>query len=234
MSPRAGRARRPVPCFPHIARGDCGVRGGGSGCRAGTELGQSGGMDRKPDSLAIIQRRAALRRWCILAGLALAPLPAFHASPDGFLYYLIESPPPGWTRFAKDQMIFFVLLGLPLTPIFLAWALPGAGHPGLPKRTIVALCFLVAYNPLRYYFERNLYGEKVAVMVIYTESWTNGLIFRHLDSLILVGLATVALICRHTLQPLPKILFQWTLFVCVLWAAGPPFLDSYFYGLWSF
>ena len=27
-------------------------------------------MDAKPDSLAVIQSRAALRRWCILAGLA--------------------------------------------------------------------------------------------------------------------------------------------------------------------
>ena len=191
-------------------------------------------MDRKPDSLAIIQRRAALRRWCILAGLALAPLPAFHASPDGFLYYLIESPPPGWTRFAKDQMIVFTIMGLPLAPIFLAWALPSAGHPGLPKRTIVMLCFLVAYNPFRYFLERNLYGEKVATMVIYTESWTDGLIFRHLDSLFLVVLVIIALLRRHTLQPLPKILFHWALFVCALWAAGPPLLDSNFYGLWSF
>ncbi len=191
-------------------------------------------MGTKPDSLAIVKSRLALRRWCIFAGLALAPMPAFHASPDGFLYYLIESPPPGWTKFAKGQMSLFVLLGLPLAPIFHAWALPGAGFPGLSKRTIVALCFLVTYNPFRYFLERNLYGEKVARVVNYTEAWTDGLIFRHLDSLILVGLATVALIWRHTLQPLPKILFHWTLFVCALWAAGPPFLDTYFYGLWLF
>ncbi len=191
-------------------------------------------MEAKPHSRMNFESRAALRRWCILAGLALAPMPAFHASPDGFLYYLIESPPPGWTKFAKDQMILFVLLGLPLAPIFHAWALPGAGFPGLPKRTIVALCFLVTYNPFRYFLERNMYGEKVARVVNYTEAWTDGLIFRHLDSLILVGLATVALIWRNSLQPLPKILFHWTLFVCALWAAGPPFLDTYFYGLWLF
>ena len=191
-------------------------------------------MEAKPDSLAIVKRRLALRRWCIFAGLALAPMPAFHASPDGFLYYLIESPPPGWTRFAKDQMILFVLLGVPLTPIFVAWAFPGAGFPGLPKRTIVALCFLVAYNPVRYNFERNLYGEKVARMASFDEVWTAGWIVRQLDMPVLIGLATVALIGRHTLQPLPKILFHWTLFVCVLWVAGPPFLDTYFYGLWLF
>ncbi len=191
-------------------------------------------MDTKPDSLAIIKSRAALRRWCILSGIALAPMPAFHASPDGFLIYLIESPPPGWTKIAQDKMILFVLLGLPLTPIFLAWAFPGAGFPGLPKRTIVALCFLVAYNPLRYYFERNLYGEKVARMASFDEVWTAGWIVRQLDMPVLIGLATVALIWRNSLQPLPKILFNWTLFVCALWAAGPPFLDTYFYGLWLF
>ena len=87
------------------------------------------------------ESRLFLLTWCLLAGLALAPLPAFHASPDGFLYYLIESPPAGWTRLAKDQIIVFTFMGLPLAPIFLAWAFPGAGRPGLPKRSIVALCF---------------------------------------------------------------------------------------------
>lgn len=191
-------------------------------------------MDAKPHSPMDFESPAALRVWCLLAGLSLAPLPAFHASPGGFLYYLIESPPAGWTRLAKDQIIVFTFMGLPLAPIFLAWALPGARYPGLPKRTIVALCFLVAYNPFRYFFERYFYGESVSRMVVYTEAWTAGLIFRHLDSLLLIGLSTIALIWRHTLLPFPKILFHWALFVCALWAAGPPLLDSNFYGLWSF
>ena len=45
-------------------------------------------MEAKPHGLAFFQSPAALRRWCILAGLALAPLPAFHAVPEGFLIYL--------------------------------------------------------------------------------------------------------------------------------------------------
>ena len=111
---------------------------------------RNGRMDRKPDSLAIFQRRATLRRWCILAGLALAPMPAFHAVPEAFLYYLFESPPQSWNRITFFDARVFIFLGLPLALIFLAWALPGAGRDGLPKRSIVALCFLVAYNPLRY------------------------------------------------------------------------------------
>ena len=153
--------------------------------------------------------------------------------PEGFLIYLYE-PSTSWTRLTKTAIIYFTLFGVPLAPIFLAWALPGAGRPGLPKRSIVVLCLLVAYNPLRFFFERHIYGELVARMVIYTEAWTAGLIFRHLDSLLLIGLAATALLRRHTLRPLPKILFHWTLFVCALWAAGPPLLDFAFYGLSSF
>ena len=61
-------------------------------------------------------------------------------------------------------------------------------------------------------------------------SWT----VRHLDIPLLVALAIAALLRRGTLQPLPKILFHWMLFVCALWAVGPPLLDMRFYGLTSF
>ncbi len=188
-------------------------------------------MEAKPHSPAFFESPAALRRWCILAGLALAPLPAFHAVPEGFLIYLFD-PPTGWTRLRKGEIIAFTILGLALAPIFLAWALPGVGRPGLPKRTIVALCFLVAYNPLRYYFERHFFGELVARMVdAFDQSSVAGWTVRHLDTPLLIGLVTIALLRRHRLRPLSKILFHWALFVCALWAAGPPLLDSNFYGL---
>ena len=61
-------------------------------------------------------------------------------------------------------------------------------------------------------------------------SWT----VRHLDTPLLIALAVAALLRRGTLQPLPKILFHWALFVCALWAAGPPLLDLVFYGSLSF
>ncbi len=180
------------------------------------------------------ESRAALGIWCLLAGLALAPVPAFHALPEGFLIYLFE-PPTGWTRLTKTEIIYFTLFGLPLTPIFLAWALPGAGRPGVPMRSIVALCLLVAYNLLRYFFERYFYGEMVVRMVVAMDQSSGaGWTVRHLDTPLLIGLAAVVLLRRHALRPLPRILFHWILFVCALWAAGPPLLDLVFYRLSTF
>ena len=123
---------------------------------------------------------------------------------------------------------WFTLLGLPITVIFLSWSLPGAGRPGLPMRSIVVLCVLVAYNPVRHFFETHFYGDVVARMAVFDEAWTAGWIIRHLDTPLLIGLAVTALFRRHTIRPLQKILFHWGLFVCALWAAGHPY-DSIFY-----
>ncbi len=60
-------------------------------------------MDANPHTPAIFESRVALSAWCLLAGLALAPLPAFHALPEGFLIYLFE-PPTGWTRLTKTEI----------------------------------------------------------------------------------------------------------------------------------
>jgi len=180
-------------------------------------------MDAKPDSLAIIKSRSAMRRWCILAALALAPMPILHAYPIGYLYHLFELPPSGWTRFTLSEARFFALLGLPLAPIFLAWAVPGAIRPGLPMRSTVVLWLLVAYNPLRHIFESHFYGDliaRIASVFGWSESPLLWVIWR-LDTPLLIGLAATALLRRHTLGPLPKILFHWILFVCAIWAAGP-------------
>ena len=191
-------------------------------------------MDANPHSPIDFESRVFLLAWCIVAGLALAPLPALHAMPYGFLYYLIESPPPGWTRITRYEAYWFTIMGLPLAPIFLAWSLPGAGRPGLPKRSIIVLCILVAYNPMRHYFETHFYGFDIARMVVFDEAWTAGWIIRHLDLPLLIGLAATALLRRQTLRPLWKVLFHWILFVCALWAAGPPLFDMVFYGFTSF
>jgi hypothetical protein len=187
-------------------------------------------MEAKPHGRVNFESPAALRVWCLLAGLALAPLPAFHALPEAFLYYLFESPPPGWTRISFFDARVFTFLGLPLAPIFLAWVLPGAGQPGLPKRSIRLLCILVAYNPLRYFFERYLYGEMVSrSVVVFDQGSVAGWTIRHIDTTLLIGLAATALLRRHTLGPIGNIPFHWILFVCTLWAAGPPMLDLAFY-----
>ncbi len=117
----------------------------------------------------------------------------------------------------------FTLLGLPLTPIFLAWALPGVGRPGVPLRSIVVLWLLVAYNPLRHIFESHVYGDRIAGIASlsnWSESPLLWAIWR-LDTPLLIGLAATALLRRHTLPPRAMVLFHWILFICVLWAAGP-------------
>ena len=192
-------------------------------------------MTQKPQTPADFSVPEALWYLCLGAGLALAPLPAIHAAPEAFIYFLFESPLPIRTRLAMPEPYWFTLLGLPITAIFLAWALPGAQRPGLPPRSIGLLWLLVAYNPLRHLLERYAYGELVATMVVAADqssaaSWA----VRHLDTPLLIALAVATVRRRGTLQPLPKILFHWALFVCALWAAGPPLLDTNFYGLISF
>ncbi|MHA1153597.1 MAG: hypothetical protein ACTSQ7_13210, partial [Alphaproteobacteria bacterium] len=92
---------------------------------------------------------AELRGWCLLVGLTLAPMPILYSVPAAVFFHLYESIPPGWTTISWDEARLFAILGLPLTAIFLAWSLPGAGRPGVPLRSIVVLCLLVACNPFR-------------------------------------------------------------------------------------
>ncbi len=114
------------------------------------------------------------------------------------------------------------MFGLPLTSIFLAWSLPGVGRPGLPLRSIVVLCLLVAYNPFQYYFKSGSYGEMLGRQSPLI--WS----IRHRDTPLLIGLAATVLLRRHTLPPFWKVLFHGGLFVCALWVAGNPY-DSIFY-----
>jgi hypothetical protein len=186
-------------------------------------------MDEKPYKSAYVDGPAELCSWCLLVGLALAPMPILYALPTAVFYHFYESAPPGWTRITWDETRFFIaVLGLPLTAIFLAWSLPDAGRPGLPLRSIVVLCLLVAYNPLQSYFENHFFGEFVASVADWY-SRQSPLIWsiRHLDTPLLIGLAAAALRWRRTLPPYWKVLFHWGLFVCVLWAAGHPY-DSLF------
>ena len=119
-------------------------------------------------------------------------------------------------------------MGLPLTAIFLAWSLPGAGRPGLPLRSIVVLCLLVGYNPFRSFIDSHIYGDAVTIYA----DWINRqspLIWsiRHLDTPLLIVLAASVLRWRRTLSPYWKVHFHWGLFICALWAAGYPY-DSIF------
>ncbi len=127
-------------------------------------------MEANSFSRVIFESPAALRVWCLVAALALAPMPILHAYSIGFLIYLFDPSPPGWTRLTFTEARDFTLLGLPLAPIFLAWALPGAIRPGVPMRSIIVLCLLVAYNPLRHFFESHFYSDSIANAYSWSES----------------------------------------------------------------
>jgi hypothetical protein len=188
-------------------------------------------MDANRHSPIDFESRVFLLAWCLLGGLALAPLPALHAMPAESLYFVFGWPAPDSSVLTKTEILYYTLAGTPLVPIFLAWALPGVGRPSLPKRSIVVLCLLVAYNPIRYYFETHFYGDVVARMVVvFDEASVANWVVRHLDTPLLIGLAVTARLRRHALRPLWKSLFHWILFVCALWAAGPPLFDLRFYG----
>ena len=70
-------------------------------------------MEAKPHTPENYEGSAALRVWCLLAGLALASTPIGHSYPIGFLYCLLESPVAGWTRFARYEAYWFTSIGLP-------------------------------------------------------------------------------------------------------------------------
>ncbi len=184
---------------------------------------RDGDVTQNPQTPAEFSVPEALWYLCLGAGLALAPMPALHALPEEFIYFLFESPLPIRTRLAMPEPFWFTLLGLPITAIFLAWALPGAHRPGLPPRSIGLLWLLVAYNPLRHFFESHIYGDRIAQIasvINWSESpllWT----ILRLDTPLLIGLVATALLRRYTIRPLATVLFHWILFVCALWAAGP-------------
>ena len=194
----------------------------GSAAAQERELGRGGYMEANSYTRVIFESPAALRVWCLLTGLALAPMPILYAVPTTFFYDLYESAPPGWIRITRNEAYWFTLFGLPLTAIFVAWSLPGVSRSGVPLRSIVVLYLLVTYNPLQYYFESGSYGEMLG-----RESpliWS----IQHLNTPLLIALVATALRWRRTLPPFWKVLFHWGLFVCALWAAGHPY-DSVFF-----
>jgi len=174
-------------------------------------------------------RRGFLTLWCFLLGLALLPIPAIRALSPETLYETVASLSPDVP--VSRVVVFYAWLSLPvipLIPLFLAWSLPGAVRPGLPKRSIVGLCLLIAWHPFRFHFEGYGYSSTTARTVArFHQEFPLTQALGHLDTPVLVGLAVWAMLRRHSLRPKEKILFHWGLFACVLWAAGP--LSNYYF-----
>jgi hypothetical protein len=89
----------------------------------------------------------------------------------------------------------------------------------LPKRSIGALCLLIAYHPFRYYLEGVFLGpETLASVAEIHERLPAVWLFKHLDTVLLVSLVVWATRRRRTVQRKEKVWFHWLLFVCALWA----------------
>ncbi len=169
------------------------------------------------------ERRPLLLGHLALA-LALVPIPMIRtgwAEFGAFLaIYAFQAPP----SIGLGILAAGVLFSFPLVPLFLAWSLPGAARPGLPRRSIGALCLLVATHPLRFYFEGvfhriEIRAEAASVSEKFPVVWA----IKHLDTLLLLGLVVWAILQHQTMGAQGKLWFHWALFVCVICAAFAPF-----------
>ncbi len=168
----------------------------------------------------VAERRPLLIRHAVFA-LALIPIPWFRTGLVDFLLVSSIIPSPAGPALALAILFWLSLFSLPLIPLFLAWSLPGAGRPGFPKRSIGALCLLIAYHPFRFYLEGRLYvAETQAFIARIHEQFPIVWAFKHLDTPSLLGLVVWTVLRRRTARPAEKIWFHWLLFVCALWAAG--------------
>ena len=92
------------------------------------------------------ERRPLLKGHVVLA-FALIPVPWFRTGVADLLVIASVFPWPHMITFALMFCFWLTVFSLPLIPLFLAWCLPDADHPGLPRRSIGALCLLIAYHP---------------------------------------------------------------------------------------
>ncbi len=105
------------------------------------------------------ERRPLLIRHVVFA-FALIPVPWFRTGVVDFMMVALFYRFPHSAALALAFLFWLSLFSLPLIPLFFAWSLPGASRPGLPKRSIGALCLLIAYHPFRFYLEHDPFSLK--------------------------------------------------------------------------
>ena len=164
----------------------------------------------------------------LLLALALVPIPMIRTGWIDAVLILSTFPSQ-----VPEPVGLWLLLGgtvvsLPLIPLFLAWSLPGATRIGLPRRSIGLLCLLVATHPIRYYLEGVFHSAAIRAEAKSLHDripvvW----LFKHMDTLLLLGLVIWAVLGHRTARAHGKLWFHWALFVCALWAIVAPF-DSNF------
>ncbi len=169
-------------------------------------------------SMFTAERRPLLIRHVVFA-LALIPMPWFRTGVVDLLVVALLFPWPHSAALALASVFWLSLFSLPLIPLFLAWSLPGAARLGLPKRSIIFLVLLIAYQPFEFYLEGIFYGaETRADVARMHERFPVVWLFKHLDSALLLTLVVWAALRSAKAQPREKAWFHWLLFVCTLWA----------------
>lgn len=156
---------------------------------------------------------------CLVFGLALVPIPAIRIGSVELLYLTAIVPSPDGLGIGLALFFLLSFFSLLLIPLFLAWTLPNADRPGLPKRSIGALCLLIVYHPFRYYLDGIFFSiERRAEIVRMHEQFPIVWAFEYLDTFLLLGLAARAVLRHKIIPPKEKMWFHWLLFVCFLWA----------------
>jgi hypothetical protein len=172
-------------------------------------------------------RRPLLARHSVF-GLALVPVPLIRTGFSEFILVGLIFPSPDGAIFALGLLILFLLVSLPLAPIFIAWSLPGTGRPGLPQRSLGLLAFLIAYYPLRLYLNNIVANAETRAEIANMHAeFPIVLLLKHLDAPFLLGLLVWAIRRWDVAQAKEKIWFHWLLFVCALWAACALFDSSF-------
>ena len=173
------------------------------------------------------ERRPLLIRHVVFAFL-LIPIPWFRTGIVDLLVVTSIVPSPAGPALALAFLFWLSVLSLPLIPLFIVWCLPGAGRLGLPKRSIIFLALLIAYQPIGFYLEGFFYGEETrADIARMHERFPIVWLFKHLDTVLLLALVVWATVRRTEALPREKEWFHWLLFICALWAISAfydPFL----------
>ena len=166
------------------------------------------------------ERRPLLEGHVVLA-LALIPVPWFRTGVADLLVIAMLFPWPHLVALALGFCFWLTVISLPLIPLFLAWCLPGADRPGLPKRSIGALCLLIAYHPYQFLLEGRFYVTQTQTRVAqWHEQFPIIWVFKHLDTPTLLGLVVWTVVRCQTARPAEKVWYHWLLFACAIWAVG--------------
>ena len=159
--------------------------------------------------------------WHLVLGLSLSPITMIRTGWAEFSILLLIFGVRLETASILGVLFFFSMVSFIPVILFLVWSLPGAGRQGVPKRSIGALCLLIAYHPARLYIEdiftsENPLGDVESIHEQFPIVWA----FKHFDTPLLLGLMVWAVLRHQTAKPEEKTLFNWFLFLCALWAVS--------------